>query len=288
MIAAFDIGIKNLAWCIYDPKTKVIHHWENTNLIDDSKTVEEKRGLECITCQKTAKYLTVGNETKELHYHCKRHCPAAYPVLLDSAGCEIKKLPAVTQLQDLLSAKQGTGSKIPKKRSDILHSLSVYYSLPLWAANHLTDETPVKKEKKATKLSFDELHDTIIAFVTKNVQKFAQCGRILLENQPVLKNPVMKTVQVFLYGELRSALIRAGVKPSFELVHAKKKVADAAKGDAGYADRKKGSETRAVDALDAGIKEAVKDSRKWKDHYIAAKKKSDLADAYCMCMDASS
>ena len=96
----------------------------------------------------------------------------------------------------------------------------------------------------------------------------------------------MKTVQVFLYGELRSALIRAGIKPSFELVHAKKKVTDAVKGDAGYADRKKGSEARAVEALDISIKNGVKDSSKWKDHYTAAKKKSDLADAYCMCMDA--
>jgi hypothetical protein len=77
------------------------------------------------------------------------------------------------------------------------------------------------------------------------------------------------------------------VKPSFELVHAKKKVADAEKGDAGYADRKKGSEARTVDALDAAIKTGCTVAKKWKESYTAAKKKSDLADAYCMVMDAA-
>jgi len=327
MIAAFDIGIKNLAWCIYDASSNTIKHWENTNLIDDSKTAEEKRAtaIECITCQKAARFCTLGNETGLLHYHCKRHCPTAYPVLLDSSGSEIKKLPAVSELQalllsardrgivhkdtiplsleaaldvgeytirrHLLSAKKGcAAAAVPKKRADILKQLSLYYSLPLWAAEHITDNKestlPPKKEKKATALTFDELHDNIIAFVNKNCEKFAGCKRILLENQPVLKNPVMKTVQVFLYGELRSALIRAGHKPSFELVHAKKKVAGAEKGDAGYADRKKGSETRAVEALDAAIKAGNTVARRWKDTYTAAKKKSDLADAYCMVMDA--
>ncbi len=288
MIAAFDIGIKNLAWCIYDPVKKQIQHWENTNLMDDAQPVSQaKKGPVCISCSKTAKYVTAGK--KELFYYCGRHCPGSQP-----AAADLTKLPAVSVLQELLTAKTGTACKL-KKRSDLIQKLGTYYSLPLWAAEYLiTDEMdskftvlPAKKAKKATALSFDELHDNIITFVTKNIDKFKQCTRVLLENQPVLKNPVMKTVQVFLYGELRSALIRAGVKPSFELVHAKKKVADAEKGDAGYADRKKGSEARAVDALDAAIKTGCTVAKKWKEAYTAAKKKSDLADAYCMVMDAA-
>jgi hypothetical protein len=271
MIAAFDIGIKNLAWCIYDPVKKEIHHWENTNMMETAPV--EK--VECTACQKPAKYITISPISKTAYYYCGRHYPAAQPVL------DEKKLPTVLRLQEILSSHQKT---VPKKREDIIHMLAAYYSLPLWAEPYLTDK-PAKKEKKATRLSFDELHDIIIAFVAKNVDKFKACTRILLENQPVLKNPVMKTVQVFLYGELRSALLRSGATPSFELVHAKKKVT-AAKGDEGYADRKRGSEARAIEALDAGIKDGRQRAREWKEHYTAAKKKSDLADAFCMCMDA--
>jgi hypothetical protein len=283
MIAAFDIGIKNLAWCIYDPDKKEIQHWENTNLITDSQQTDTNTATCCVTCQKTAKYITVSPLSHSAYYYCKRHCPAAQPILTDSSGGEIKKLPTVLQLQDFLTARQRT---VPKKREDIIQCLSQFYSLPLWSEPYLTDKPAAKKEKKATRLSFDELHDIIIAFVNKNSDKFRDCKRILLENQPVLKNPVMKTVQVFLYAELRSSLIRMGVKPSFELVHAKKKVA-AAKGDEGYSDRKKGSEARASAALDAALKDGRGHAREWKDHFAAAKKKSDLADAFCMCMDAS-
>ena len=53
-----------------------------------------------------------------------------------------------------------------------------------------------------------------------------------------------------------------------------KKVA-AEKGDAGYAARKEGSETRAAAWIQG----------EWKEFFAAAKKKSDLADALCMCLD---
>ena len=88
----------------------------------------------------------------------------------------------------------------------------------------------------------------------------------------------MKSVQVLLFAVLRGAFINKGVPvPRVHLVHAGKKVA-AEKGDAGYAARKEGSETRAA----AWVK------GEWLVQFNAAKKKSDLADALCMCLDYSS
>jgi len=67
-------------------------------------------------------------------------------------------------------------------------------------------------------------------------------------------------------------------------VHAGKKVKDVEKGDAGYKDRKAGSEARTVSFLDTAT---LSDSSKWKAHYKNAVKKSDLADALSMCCDAA-
>jgi hypothetical protein len=51
------------------------------------------------------------------------------------------------------------------------------------------------------------------------------------------------------------------------------------KGDAGYKDRKQASETRAANFLKAHPQ------AKWQTKWQGASKKSDLADALCMCLD---
>jgi hypothetical protein len=114
-------------------------------------------------------------------------------------------------------------------------------------------------------------------FVTKElVPFFGLLGEVRLENQPVLKNPVMKTVQMLLYATLRDAYLNAGHPMiPFKLVHAGMKVKGKATGTEGYADRKKGSEERAEAAL---LKQTL---------FKGNKKRSDLADAFCMCLDAT-
>jgi hypothetical protein len=65
-----------------------------------------------------------------------------------------------------------------------------------------------------------------------------------------------------------------------KLVHAGKKVQVEEKGDAGYKDRKSASEAK--------INKFLNDNPMaiWKAKWDAAAKKSDLADALCMCLQA--
>jgi hypothetical protein len=127
------------------------------------------------------------------------------------------------------------------------------------------------------------LHDGIRRFVTKNKEVFAKCQTICLENQPVLKNPTMKSVQILLFATLRDILQPdlSKAPPTLKLVHAKVKVA-ATTGDEGYAERKAGSEKRAGDYLASG---KVKQGQHWRNHLAGYTKKNDLTDAFCMCLD---
>jgi hypothetical protein len=92
----------------------------------------------------------------------------------------------------------------------------------------------------------------------------------------------MKSVQVLLFAVLREKFLADARVASFHLVHAKKKVQDAAAGDAGYAERKKGSEARIQDLF---TKTPTIASSEIKTMWLSAKKKSDMADAICMCVD---
>lgn len=181
-----------------------------------------------------------------------------------------KRLPALPVLRALAAA----AANPPKKsatRAALLVLLGSRHSLPL--------EKP--KLKKAVEHDLALMHDAIRTFVSANAESFRQSTRILLENQPVLKNPTMKTVQILLYATLRDLLQPA--PPPLKLVHAGKKVQGKEKGDAGYKSRKDASEGAVVELLAAG---SIADAPRWLAQFQAQAKKSDLADAFCMCCDA--
>jgi hypothetical protein len=119
----------------------------------------------------------------------------------------------------------------------------------------------------------------------KNKELFSSCSEILLENQPVLKNPVMKSVQMMLFATLRDLLQPI---PLVRLVHASRKTTgvETAKGDEGYADRKNAAEERISKGLAAGqIRMECGDGRDatW---FGKQAKRSDLADCLSMVIDA--
>jgi hypothetical protein len=256
IICAFDIGIKNLAFCVFDGTAKKPIAWANVNILPDS---EKEKPRSCSQCKSAAKYEVPGNAVK-----CKKHLGTA--LILPGGETKIpllKDLKAVVKNNALQAAGQ--------TRDALLIALKTKFAIPL--------EKP--KKVAATHQPISILHDGILKMIDENWSHFQKVGRFALENQPVLKNPTMKTVQILLFASLRQAFIgRSLAAPQVDLVHAGKKVKGVAAGDAGYADRKAGSEARSEAWLTSYAPE-------WLPVLTDAKKKSDLADALCMCLDLS-
>jgi len=251
-VVAFDIGIRNLAWCCYASDTKTILGWENYDLLHDSGVEEVKQSLKCstATCDKSAKY------THNSAIYCTKH--SVKPIFKDLSGNPIKKLPKVSVLQEILKIK---GSK-----KFLLEHISQNYSLPI-------------VKLKATKKAFDMegLHDSIRKFVITHKEIFSKAQIIGLENQPVLTNPTMKTVQVLLYATLRDVLEPI---PKLKLIHALKKASTHAAGEAGYKDRKNASIERVHAFFKVNPAQVV-----YKEMFDKSVKKADLADCLSMCID---
>jgi hypothetical protein len=140
---------------------------------------------------------------------------------------------------------------------------------------------PIEKVKvtKALDTELTTLHDSIRTFVGANLALFRQATHILLENQPVLKNPTMKSVQILLFATLRDML--QPHPPVLKLVHAGKKITGMETGDAGYKSRKDASEAKVVEWLEKG---KIAGAAPWLALFKSHTKKSDLADAFCMCL----
>jgi hypothetical protein len=265
-VLAFDIGIRNLAWCVMEKREDIsgvkILGWDNYDLLAGQSALTASESiLNCASCSSKATYETRGGN------YCVRHCPLDRPAFRDLSGNLVKKLPAAKAMQEILKAK-GV-QKVPKSKGDLLKKISEMYAIPILK----------QKKKKAIDTELTVLHDGIRRFVMKNKELFSKCTTICLENQPVLKNPTMKSVQILLFATLRDIL--QPNPPILKLVHAKVKVA-ATTGDEGYAERKAGSEKRVTDFLQTT---KIDQGQRWRNHLASYTKKNDLTDAFCMCLD---
>lgn len=270
-VLAFDIGIRNLAFCLQRKNTDLssnpveILKWDNYDLLAGQSAQVAKQSVEhCCSCSAKATYESRGR------VYCVRHCPLDRPAIRDLSGNLLKKLPAAKGLKEFLQAK-GV-SNPPKSKGDLLKKISELYSIPILKV----------KVKKAVETELTVLHDGIRRFVTANKDNFSLADEILLENQPVLKNPTMKSVQILLFATLRDIL--QPNPPNLRLVHAKMKVAGK-KGDEGYKERKEGGEAKVMELLQAPH---VSDPLKWRLHLGQYTKKNDLTDAFLMCWDSFS
>lgn len=257
-IVAFDIGIKNLAYCVFDPSTRAILALENATLIED---------VEPILCSNTTCKNKATVMVEQIVY-CRRHCPKSHRIL---PALLTKKRPPHRVLKELIAEQELHGPTHTVNACMTL--LATRCALPVYQP----------KSKPTAALSLETLHDALRTFVHDRwMSVFNECRCVLLENQPVLKNPHMKSVQVLLFATLRERYLSAAQRPVFRLVHAAKKTRDVQTdaGDKGYTQRKQASE----EAVRKAFAEGAIVGESWRVRWEEAKKKSDMADAICMAL----
>lgn len=261
---ALDIGIKNLAYCVADPiqdsSGLTIRAWSLVNLTN----LENISSPSCYQCSKPAKAKGPGGLV------CKKHIPKGSQIFDDATGKPITKQPTVQQLQSFLRAK---GLETKGQRTALMTKIETIATMPL--------------VKKKSVMSFADntmnLHDAIRGWIERDWLHLSGVKHVYIEHQPVLKNPVMKTVQILIFASLRDRYLAEGCSVDFHFVHAGKKV-KAEVGDAGYKDRKAGGEARVKDYLE---KSALLKDAEWLAWWRTQPKKDDLADTLCMLLDAS-
>jgi len=130
--------------------------------------------------------------------------------------------------------------------------------------------------------SVQTIIDAINKLVLDNKELWSKATEIRIENQPVFKNPTMKTVQIILYSALYFLLD----KPIIKFIHAAKKTPGTPKGDAGKAERKAAAIKRTGELLgtcqDPGNIGRVFIIGGKKNGKSTASIKQDLADCFLM------
>lgn len=289
-ILSFDIGIKNLAWCLLDKTVKDSENGDctfsgkliglaNTNIMELDIEADGKPGVNKAEdkklCLKSDCKIAPSFSIGERGFCCRRHIPKDFSFLKNPDSNDIAlAIPNLSHLKKLLTTEETNEAKVGRMRRDcVINILRRRIAFPLSR----------KATKKAVSMGPEQLHDAIRTFCHMNWGVFQTANVVLLENQPVFKNPHMKTVQILLFGTLRNMFADSGKPPPFHFIHAGKKTSGAGlkKGDEGYAERKAKSEDRTEQLFSEGKVCGAEFVDAWR----GAKKKSDMADVVCMCWD---
>jgi hypothetical protein len=283
----FDMGIRNLAYCLVRHETDKswnIVAWDNVDLLEGG--VSSQSAKKCIGCDATATWISNSDGKK----WCKA-CATRIRVKKSARSAPTQSvIPCAltaAALRGLAATASVEGAKKMKKE-DLMAWASARYLMP-W------------KPAKAMDSSLGTVLAAMDKWLDSVLPTFASASLIRLENQPVMKGPTMKSVQMILYTLLshrlqrehtwngRIEFVHAGVKtrtatkvaPTVKTIDLSGAAATAEDGKA-YRARKASAEAETVRHLTERGASAVS----WLTYFNGKSKKSDLADAFLMALRA--
>ena len=274
------MGIRNLAYCLmqHDADKWTVLAWDNVDLLEGG--VSAQTAKKCVACTGVAKW--IGPEGKKWCAAC------ATQKRVKKAATEKPVLPTVpcglTVGALRLAAAAAGVADVKKLKKDAL--------LAWAAARHLMPWKPAK----AMDSSLSDVRKAMDKWLNTVLPLFARATLIRLENQPVMKGPTMKSVQMILFTLLGHRLEKEhGWSGRIEFVHAGTKTkgkgkAESAEGTAvPEVDESKAYRARKTAAEDSALLElrgAGAGAAPWLTFFTSRSKKSDLADAFLMALRA--
>jgi hypothetical protein len=283
IIVGFDMGIRNLAYCVVEHKAEgkwSIVAWDNVDLLEGGSSSQLSK--QCCACVSPAVWMdpTGAKWCKGCATGAKRKASVAKKPAHPCCPCPL----TVKGLRPLAVA-EGVDKKT--KKEDLVAWATARYLVP-W------------KPTKAMDASLSTIRKAMDTWLSLVLPTFASASLIRLENQPVMKGPTMKSVQMILFTLLGHRLEKEhGWTGALEFVHAGTKtkesvatntVVDAAlkvalkaepkdKEGLAYRNRKKTAESDVLGHLGGNP-----DSAEWLRFFNGRSKKSDLADAFLMAL----
>jgi hypothetical protein len=234
-ILSFDVGIKNLAFCLLEKANDKfsIHKWGIINLVDDrEKCSFVLRGGK--QCEKDAKV--------NIHHKDQIKLFGTYgSALCSCAGHKKKMIPTIKESERIITI--GTNKKTKKNKKNqneicdikkcILCDEEAKYELSTnneyrWCVKHYQKNGKAFEKKiVAKKISLVNCNKQPLSDLTEklyrkldNETSFLEVNDVLIENQPGLRNPTMKTIASILFGyfHLRGIIDKEKIKSNIEFI----------------------------------------------------------------------
>lgn len=280
-VLSWDVGIINLSYCLIEYDNTMnwkILDWDIINLTD-------REIMKCYDCGANPSYVqsVILNETlSNTIYSCKNH------------NKKINIIPPNFETLFILNNENACcieGKNKCEKKSKFIynnkyycntHAKSVYTKI----ANSYKLKEFVKKD--VSKIGLDVLRHRLVLELDKR-PNLLNANTVVVENQPVLKNPRMKAISstVYDYFLIRGIVDKEKTNSNVTLVKymlACNKLKLANDGDKQQLVKLKGQEAKTYKLTKAlGIKyclELIKPYEEWTQKFNSYKKKDDMADSF--------
>ena len=158
-----------------------------------------------------------------------------------------------------------------------------------WNIIDLRSENQIEGKKKCAKISLKDLSRSLYENLEAN-KIFKKFDYIIIENQPVLKNPTMKSIQMILYSYFAFKSLKLKDFKDLILMNASNKMKVYTKPiDSTLTEKidklkSKYSRNKKLSILHSELILQDHSTNEWLDFFKSNKKKDDLADAFLMCM----
>ena len=273
-LLSFDVGIKNMAYCLLDLSQNSILEWTVLNLCDDPSSTNTTK-ITCTQtlqngkpCKQKAKY-----KYKDQQYACEKHAKSSkqYNIpKVDQKKSALAKLSVIqlrTQWTNTVGLDQITNKTHPKTKADTLQEILAFYEKTNW------ELLPKAKKTNAGKVDLVTIGRSLHQQLINNpIMKTVDC--VIIENQisPIANR--MKTLQ----GMLAQHYISLGI-PNIEFVSSSNKLKELAP-QSGAKTAYKQHKQDGIFYGEKFLKEQICNHEKWLDHFQKSPKRDDLADCF--------
>jgi hypothetical protein len=286
---AWDVGIKNLAYNLleYNPidKTSKILSWNVINLVELETNPHVTHFICCgknkngKACTQKVIELTIDKNKG----YCGRH--------LDKSIVTTKILKKCICTHSVTTKKKGETSitkpcgkpgVMINKVNPYIGTCQMHYKMVTDPENYYMD---FKKISESNKFNLTHLATTLYTELNKIRDVLLPAKEVIIENQPVLKNPTMKSVQMLLFSWFFINGIMPNKLEKIALFNAGKKL-EAFEGNKNIASNKvdhlKSEYKKTKNSSVIFCRELIKSDKKWLDFLESHSKKDDLADSFMM------
>jgi hypothetical protein len=272
-VAAFDLGIKNLSYCVatfdISGSLQEIKAWANLNLLADGAASQSQTRCTNEVAGRTCGGPASFQDVPVQKLLCKKCAKKSAKPILDISGSTLPVWRAWTA--DRLTQLGFTAAEAKKaSKAALMEKAGAIRLMPY-------------KAPKAKGVSLQQILIGMEACLNTELPRLAVADVIRIENQPSEFAPHMKSIQIMLFTLIDHRLRKEhGWTGSIEFVNAgvKTRGTDAGVGKDAKRSRKLAGITKVTEVLSL-VASAAEKLAWWK----AQAKQDDLADAFLMCLD---
>lgn len=182
---SWDVGISNLAYCLLEKTSETnfnIKKWGIINLNEECNI--------CCKCSKKAIFYSLKEDLQSMIYYCKTHSKEYKPKEIDESSCK----------ETDKCKHQIKENNCNKKAFKSIEGISYCKNHCDLHKKKLTKERSLNKINSinSNKIPIQDLTNKLIRELDKNPD-FKNVNEVLIENQPTLINPTMKTISCILF-----------------------------------------------------------------------------------------